>query len=155
MFRSRAIGGNRDKKAPHSRPGTLAMYIAQSMSNWNERDKYLFPLQCAAVLSFWGASNGTLSGMRAGLERPLTLPLPLWKLSTFSPRLVEVCISSSVLFISLAWGRLNPRHHLRQRVKRQAVGLESVESIWSKLAGGASLLTAQHTHIQRHTYSRA
>lgn len=65
---------------------------------------YLFPLQ-SAVLFFWafGVSKGARKGMRAGPGKPLTLPLPLWKMSAFSPRLPEVCISSSVLFISFMW----------------------------------------------------
>lgn len=69
-----------------------------------ENESYLFPLQ-SVVLFFWafGVSKGARKGMRAGLGKPLTLPLPLWKISAFSPRLPEVCILSSVLFISLMW----------------------------------------------------
>lgn len=69
-----------------------------------KNETYLFPLQ-SVVLILWafGISKGARKGMRAGLGKPLTLPLALWKISALSPRLPEVCILSSVLFISLMW----------------------------------------------------
>lgn len=57
-----------------------------------------YPLQCVVpVFLAFGVSKGACRGM---LEKPLTIPLPLWKISAFSPRFPEVYMSSSVLFIS-------------------------------------------------------
>lgn len=76
------------------------------MESAKKNDSNLLPL-LSVVLVFWAFEVGKRArgeGMRAGLGKPLTFPLPLCKMSTFSPRLpFGVCIPSSVLFISLMW----------------------------------------------------
>lgn len=89
-----------------------------------KKEPYLLPL-LNVVLICWafGVSNGARKEMRAGLVNPLTLPLPLWKISAFPPRLPEVCISSSALFISPVWDRVKFKASSAAGERTQAAGL--------------------------------
>lgn len=68
------------------------------------RKSYLSLLQSVVlILGAFGASRGARRGMKSEWGKLLALPLPLWKISAFSARLPEVCISSTVLLIALMW----------------------------------------------------
>lgn len=89
-----------------------------------KKEPYLLPLQNVVLICWaFAVSNGALKEMRAGLVNPLTLPLPLWKISAFPPRLPEVCISSSALFISPVWDRVKFKASSAAGERTQAAGL--------------------------------